>query len=159
MLSWITTTTLELPSEVGKASWVHAIHTVVRMSSPLNCNFGDTVWSSSYRVSEFTALTLHSFWPAGWPCASHMRFLQHIKNEPAFSFYREVVHQDDYAWLMCNPEQEHLGTFPYGGGLWKYTSCFLLQPQMACRAREGKINKSITYLRSDIKTNFFHSNT
>lgn len=94
---------------------------------------------------------LNSFWLAEWPCANHMRFLQHIKNDPTFSFYTEVVHQDDYAWLTCNPEQEHLGTFSlYGGGLWKYTSCFLLQPQMACRAGEGKTNKTESPLISEV---------
>lgn len=43
---------------------------------------GDVVWSSSYRAAGFTAFIPDNFWLAEWPWASHMRFLQHIKNDP-----------------------------------------------------------------------------
>lgn len=149
--------------EVRKASWVHAMHTVVRMSSSLNCTFSrHSLVFHPITVSEFTGLTPNSFWPAEWPCASHMRFLQHIKNDPTFSFYTEVVHQDDYAQLKCNPEQEHLGTFPYMEGDRESTppaSCSSPKWHAEQEKEKQTKQKTPTYFRSDIKTNFFSSNT
>lgn len=86
-----------------------------------------------------------------WPCASHMRFLQHIKNDPTFSFSTEVVHQDDYAWIMCNPEQEHLGTFPCMEGDCESTSPASCSSPKWHTVREGKNKRTKKSLISEVK--------